>query len=181
SSETNGWSAAVAPRAGLAYSPGKEGKTVVRAGVGLFYSLLPLLAADFASNPERVVSQFDATGLPIGSPIPYTHPYVGNQNPLAGAALPQEPQTSPRNLSWSVGGEHQLRKNVLLRLGYIDSHSTYIFVVNPFTAAPGLQSFIGLSNNGSSHYRELESTVHFKVPDNNEVKDSSIWNRTPGH
>src|SRR5439155_7478154 len=37
SSETNGWSAAVAPRAGVAYSPGNEGKTVIRTGVGLFY------------------------------------------------------------------------------------------------------------------------------------------------
>ncbi len=32
SSETNGWSAAVAPRVGVAYSPGEDGKTVIRAG-----------------------------------------------------------------------------------------------------------------------------------------------------
>src|SRR5262249_19914317 len=51
SSETTGWSAAFAPRVGLSYSPDKQGKTVVRAGAGLFYSVLPLLAAEFAANP----------------------------------------------------------------------------------------------------------------------------------
>src|SRR5215467_12054844 len=180
SSESNGWSAALAPRAGVAYSPGNQGKTVIRAGVGLFYSLLPLLAADFGSNPARVVSQFDAAGLPIGSPASYTYVYVGAVDPLSGAILPQGPGTSPRNLTWNVGGEQQLRKKVLLRLGYIDSHSTYVFVANPFTAAPGEPSFLGLSNNGSSHYREWESTVHFTVHENNEVNASYIWSRTRG-
>jgi len=180
SSESNGWSAALAPRAGVAYSPGSQGKTVIRAGVGLFYSLLPLLAEDFASNPTRVVSQFDAAGLPIGSPASYTYAYVGGVDPLSGLKLPQGPGTSPRNLTWNVGGEQQLRKNVLLRLGYLDSHSTYVFVANPFTAAPGDPSFLGLSNNGSSHYREWESTLHFTVHETNEVNASYIWSRTRG-
>ena len=74
SSETNGWSAAVAPRAGVAYSPGKDGKTVIRAGVGLFYSLLPLLAGDFAANPTRVITPFDAAACQAGFPSPTRMP-----------------------------------------------------------------------------------------------------------
>jgi len=34
STETTGWPFAIAPRAGVAYSPGKSGKTVIRAGTG---------------------------------------------------------------------------------------------------------------------------------------------------
>jgi len=180
SSETKGWSAAVAPRAGVAFSPGRDGKTVIRTGVGLFYSLLPLLAGDFSANPTRVIAPFDTAGLPSGLPVTYTNAYAGGMNPLTASALPSQPGTTPRNLTWNAGVERELRKNMFLRVGYIDSHTTYLFTVNPFTAAPGAQSFLALTNNGSSHYRELESTVHFTFHRNDEVNVSYIWSRTRG-
>ncbi|HLZ51115.1 MAG TPA: carboxypeptidase regulatory-like domain-containing protein [Candidatus Acidoferrum sp.] len=180
SSETAGWSAAIGPRAAIAYSPGKDGKTVIRAGAGLFYSMLPLLAADFGVNPTRVVSQFDSSGQLIGTPVTYTNAYVGGMNPLNGGVLPQEPGTTPRNFTWNVEGDRELRRNVVLRVGYIDSHTTYLFVVNPFTGAAGANSFLGLTNTGSSHYRELESTVRFTVLGHQEVDASYVWSRTRG-
>ncbi len=180
SSETKGWSAAVAPRAGVAFSPGRDGKTVIRTGVGLFYSLLPLLAGDFSANPTRVIAPFDTAGLPSGLPVTYTNAYAGGMNPLTASGLPSQPGTTPRNLTWNAGVERELRKNMFLRVGYIDSHTTYLFTVNPFTAAPGAQSFLALTNNGSSHYRELESTVHFTFHRNDEVNVSYIWSRTRG-
>jgi Carboxypeptidase regulatory-like domain len=181
SSEVMGWSAAFAPRAGIAYSPGKSGKTVIRAGAGLFYSLLPLLAADFAVNPTRVVTMFDpTTGLPIGTPVTYTNAYVGSTNPLTSAILPSGPGTTPRNFTWNVEGDHALKRNLVFRVGYIDSRTTYLFVINPFTGPPGTNSFLGLTNTGTSHYRELESTVHFTVHEHNEVNASYIWSQTHG-
>ena len=180
SSETKGWSAAAAPRAGLAYSPGKDSKTVIRTGAGLFYSLLPLLAGDFATNPVRVVSLFDSAGLPTGLPVTYANAYVGGVNPLSGAALPNQPSTTPRNFTWNAEIERELRRNVIVRVGYIDSHTTYLFVAQPFTAAPGSQSFLGLTNTGSNHYREVETTAHFSLRGSNEVRTSYIWSRTRG-
>ena len=180
SSETKGWSGAVAPRAGVAYSPGKDGKTVIRTGVGLFYSLLPLLAGDFAANPTRVITPFDTAGLPSGPPVTYTNAYAGRMNPLTASALPSQPGTTPRNLTWNIEVERQLRRNVSLRVGYTDSHTTHLFTVNPFTAAPGAQSYLALTDTGSSHYRELESTVHFTFHRNDEVNVSYIWSRTRG-
>ena len=180
SSETKGWSAAVAPRAGLAFSPGKDGKTVIRTGAGLFYSLLPLLAGNFANNPTRAVSLFDTTGQPLGTPVTYANAYVGSVNPLGGGILPSQPGTTPRNFTWNAEVDRELRRNVILRAGYVDSHTTYLFVVNPFTGASGAPSFLGLANNGSTHYREVETTAHFTVRGNNEVNTSYIWSRTRG-
>ena len=180
STETNGWSAALAPRAGVAYSPGKEGKTVIRAGAGLFYSLLPLLAGDFAANPTQVITPFDTAGLPSGPAMTYTNAYAGGLNPLSASGLPTQPDTTPRNLTWNVEVQHALRKNLLLRVGYIDSHTTYLFAVNPFTAAAGGESFLALTNTGSSHYRELESTVHFSFRRTDEINASYVWSRTRG-
>jgi hypothetical protein len=164
----------------MAYTPDKDGKTVIRAGAGLFYSMLPLLAADFGVNPTRVASQFDSTGQLIGAPVTYTNAYVGGTNPLNGDILPQGPGTTPRNFTWSLEGDRELRRNTVLRVGYIDSHTTYLFVVNPFTGAVGQNSFLGLTNTGSSHYREIESTVRFTVHEHQEVNASYIWSRTRG-
>lgn len=180
SSETSGWSAAFAPRLGVAYSPGNSGRTVIRAGAGLFYSLMPLLAADFDANPARVVSLFDTTGLPIGTPVTYTNAYVGGENPLTASVLPNGPTTTPRSFTWNAEVDQEVTRNVVLRVGYIDSHASYLFVVNPFTGAVGEPSFLGLTNTGSSNYRELESTVHFTVRQHNEVNASYIWSRTLG-
>ena len=180
SSETSGWSAAFAPRVAIAYSPGSDGKTVIRAGAGLFYSMLPLLASDFDVNPTRVVSLFDPTGQLIAPPVTYTNAYVGGVNPLNTGILPQGPGTTPRNFTWNVEGDRELRRNVVLRVGYIDSHTTYLFLVNPFTGAPGQNSFLGLTNTGSSHYREIESTVRFTIKEHNEVNASYIWSRSQG-
>ena len=57
--------ALVAPRAGMAYSPGDDGKTAIRAGVGLFYSLLPLLAGDYAANALEGLPS-NAIYFPVG-------------------------------------------------------------------------------------------------------------------
>jgi hypothetical protein len=180
SSETDGWSAVVAPRAGLAYSPGDDGKTAIRAGVGLFYSLLPLLAGDYAANPTQVITPFGPGGIPSGPAITYRNAYVGGLNPLTASSLPNQPDTTPRNLTWNIQLERELRKNVFLRVGYLDSHTSYLFTVDPFTAAAGSPSFLALTNTGSSHYRELESTVRFIFHKNNEVNASYIRSRTRG-
>ncbi|HTQ59820.1 MAG TPA: carboxypeptidase regulatory-like domain-containing protein [Candidatus Solibacter sp.] len=180
SSETAGWSAAFAPRAAIAYSPSKDGKTVIRAGAGLFYSMLPLLASDFDVNPTRVVSQFDSTGLLTGPPVTYTNAYVGGVNPLSTVSLPKEPGTTPRNFTWNVEADRELRRNMVLQVGYIDSRTTYLFVVNPFTGSAGENSFLGLTNTGSSRYREFESTIRFTVRAHDEVNASYIWSRTRG-
>ena len=180
SSESSGWSAAFAPRAGIAYSPGKSGKTVLRAGAGIFYGVLPLLAADFAENPNRTITQFDPTGLPLGPGITYTNAYVDGANPLAPTVLPNGPGTTPRDVTWNAGAERELRQGMHLRVGYLDSHASYLFTVNPFTAPVGGQSFMGLTNTGSSHYRELESTLHYDFHERDQVNFSYIWSKARG-
>jgi hypothetical protein len=180
STETTGWPFAIAPRAGVAYSPGKSGKTVIRAGSGIFYGVLPLLAADFAANPSRTITTFDAAGLPVGAPVTYTNAFVANLNPLTAPALPGKPSTTPRNVTWNGQIEHELHKNLQLRVGYLDSHATYLFTVNPFTSAVGGQSFEGLTNTGSSHYREMEATAHYTLRERDQINVSYIWSRARG-
>ncbi|HEY4978475.1 MAG TPA: carboxypeptidase regulatory-like domain-containing protein [Candidatus Acidoferrum sp.] len=181
STETTGWSIAFAPRAGIAYSPGTGGKTVIRVGAGMFYGVLPLLAANFAANPTRTITDFDTNGTtPIGPSITYTNVYVGSRNPLTATSLASRPDTTPRNVTWNGEIERELRKDLRMKVGYIDSHTSYLFDVQPFTAAGGGPSFMGLTNTGSSDYRELEATLHYTLREHDQVNGSYIWSRARG-
>ena len=180
SSETSGWSAALAPRAGLAYSPGKSGKTVLRAGTGIFYGVLPLLAADFAANPNRTITDFGANGLPLGPGITYTNAYVGGLNPLLSPTAQENPGTTPRNVTWNGEVDQLLRPNLRMRVGYLDSHTTYLFTVQPFTSPTGGTSYMGLTNTGSSHYKELEATIHYDFREHDQLNASYIWSESRG-
>jgi hypothetical protein len=180
STESYGWSAAFAPRAGVAYSPGKSGKTVIRAGAGMFYGVLPLLAGDFAANPSRTITDFDTLGVPTGPSITYTNIYAGSVNPLLGSGLPSKTNTTPRNVTWNGEVDHQLRSDLKLKAAYLDSRTTYLFDVNPFTAPSGAESFMALTNTGSSHYRELEATAHYTLREHDQVNVSYIWSRARG-
>jgi hypothetical protein len=180
STESYGWSAAFAPRAGVAYAPGKAGKTVIRAGAGMFYGVLPLLAGDFAANPSRTITGFDDFGVPTGPSITYTSVYAGSVNPLLGSGLPSKSNTTPRNITWNGEVDRQLRSDLKFKVGYLDSRTTYLFDVNPFTAASGGQSFMALTNTGSSHYHELEATTHYTLREHDQVNVSYIWSRARG-
>jgi len=181
STETTGWPAGAAPRVGLAYSPGKDEKTVIRAGAGLFYGVLPLLASDWAANPARTITQFDASGTQIGLPVTYTNTYTAGLNPLLSPTMPAQPGTTPRNVTWNAGVVRELRKNLQLDLSYLNSHTTYLFVVQPFTAvASANESFMGLTNTGASRYEELEATAHYTFRDSDQIKASYIWSKARG-
>jgi hypothetical protein len=181
STETTGRSAAAAPRVGLAYAPGKDEKTVIRAGAGLFYGVLPLLAANWADNPARTITQFDTSGVAIAPPVTYTNVYTAGLNPLSSPVLTAQPNTTPRNVTWNVGAVRELRRNMQLDVSYLNSRTSYLFVVEPFTAAsPTDESFMGLTNTGSSEYHELEASVHYTFRDSDQFKASYIWSHARG-
>jgi hypothetical protein len=179
--ETTGWAAGAAPRVGLAYSPGKDEKTIIRAGAGLFYGVLPLLAANWAANPARTITEFNTSGLPIGPPITYTNVYTAGLSPLASSGFSQQPDTTPRNVTWNVGAVRELRKNMQLDVGYLNSRTSYLFVVEPFTAgSPTDESFMGLTNTGSSNYHELEASLRYTFRVSDQLKASYIWSQARG-
>ncbi len=180
STETFGWPAAIAPRIGVAYSAGREKRTTIRIGGGVFYGVVPLLAPSFADNPQRSITQFDAQGLPVAPAMIYKNVFAGPFDPLRTPVLPSRPSTSPRNITWNAGIDEELRKNAQLHIGYLDSHTTYLFVVNPFTSSFGSDSFLGLGNNGSSHYRQAQVSLRFQLRRSDQVNASYIWSRSRG-
>ena len=180
SSESFGSRSNLAPRFGVVYSFGKEGKTVVRSGVGLFYDHVSLLAADFTANPDRQVTLFDSTGASLGPPTTFPNLYNGSlglQNPGL-RALPFG--TTPYNVTWNVEGDHELRPSVLLRASLIFSRSYDQFTVSPITNVPANSAAMLLYNNGASAYREFEVTLRFRPTPDTEWNISYVASKARG-
>ena len=141
---------------------------------------MPLLAADFADNPERVVSLFGPIGTIIGTPEVFQNVYVANGQGSIASRIRQDPETSPRSVVADAELDRQLSRTAMLRLSYTFSQTEDLFVMNPIPNAIGSSSILAVSNSGRSQYHEFEVTVHFQLPDRSELNVSYIWSRTRG-
>ena len=160
--QTNGRSAAFAPRTGVTYGLGADRKTVLRAGSGVFYDRVPMLAATFPQNPARVLTLYNANGSIAGGPTVFQNAFVdfGGAGPTVRTA--GDPGTSPRNLTWNLEAERELNSRATLKVSYLQSQTRTLFVVNPWER-PDAESVLGLSPTGNSHYREFQTSVHYRA------------------
>jgi hypothetical protein len=174
STQTIGRDAALAPRAGLAYSF-SSWKTVVRAGAGLIYSHVPLLAEDFAQNQTRVLN------FPSSPSITLQNVYLPG-GVLANSTNPEDVGDSPRTFTWNIESETALRKNVTMRVSYYETHTEELFVVNPILPATpgGTNGFLALQNTGSAHYRQVQVTARYSPNEKAELNASYSWSRARG-
>ncbi len=178
--ETVGRAAAFAPRVGVAYSPGKNQKTIFRAGAGLFYDRVSLLEASFARNPARTVSFFDETGKPIGTPILYHNTYVGNGAGPLSSRVQSAPNSSPRSFVGNIEVDRQLWPTATLRVSWLYSQTRNLFIVNPAPGVFGGDGLLGLFNTGTANYHEFEATLHFRPVRHADLNISYVWSRARG-
>jgi hypothetical protein len=179
SGQTLGEHAAFAPRLGLVYSPGRNAKTIIRSGIGLFYDRLPLLAGDFTQNLTRVVTYYDTLGSPLGPPIVLRNFYEKKDE--HGVVVPSNNRldSTPFNLTWNVEMDQEIRPNVIARVNYLSSRSFEEFIVNPLYNAPGGPVLL-LSNTGGSRYHELETTLRVRARENADFNISYVQSLSRG-
>jgi hypothetical protein len=174
SGQTIGETAAFAPRVGLVYSPGKGGKTIFRAGVGIFNDRVPLLAGDFTSNPTRTVRFFDANGQPVGSPLVFRNAYVKVDEKGRRIIPPgRDLGSTPYNLTWNLELNRELAPHLVLRFSYLSSRTFDEFVVEPLVV-PGSEPILLLTNTGGSRYHEFESTLRFHASSRADLNCSYV-------
>jgi hypothetical protein len=162
-----------APRLGVAYSPSKSdgllgkilggpGKTSIRAGYGIFYSVIqgntigidepqppygtsytnssrPLFATPFinASDGQTHVNPFPFESPPLNASINHPNPNVDFSPflPQAGMTAPPPSNTYPYNENYFFSIERQLAANTVLSLSYVGSQAHHLLVV--YSANPG--------------------------------------------
>lgn len=161
----------VAPRAGVSWNIFPNAGTVLRAGFGLFYDRVPLNVYAFNQYPSRTVTMFDANGQISAGPFLYQNGLgtVDVRYPLVF----QESKAgnfSPRSATGSLQIEQPVTAHVRLRLGYMQSVSSGLVIMN--TEAPNPATNTGaylLSGGGQSRYRQFEVTTRVRLSDQREL------------
>jgi len=136
-----------APRAALTLALTRDRKTLLKAGGGLFYDRVPLIAPAFPQFPDRTLMNFDPAGQVI-STIPYSNAITGGlRNPRSGA--------------WNVEVDRQVMERLLVRVAYQQRNTVYDLIVAPVTTANS--NILSLANNGRDFYREFQITGRYQI------------------
>jgi hypothetical protein len=171
------------PRIGLAWSPdrapgflgkilGGPGKTSIRAGYGIFYSVIegntmaidepqppyglsytspgpPLFATPYmsASNGQFLGNPFPLVFPPLNASA--SHPNAGQGFsqfiPLAGMTAPVPWNTYPYNENYFLSIQRQITENTLFSMSYVGSQAHHLLLV--YSANPGNQALCLKLNN----------------------------------
>lgn len=148
-----------APRAGLAWTPFSNSKTVVRAGYGQFYDHIPLDVYTFGRYPTRVITNYAPDGSVLGGPLTFTNVIGSITGPKSFLIHGQRVagSFSPRGATWNAQVEHKFARLLQLRAIFTDNKSVGLIDFEP--ALLGNSNEIVLNGDGSSRYRQLELTA----------------------
>ncbi len=162
------------PRLALSWSPGKDGKTAIRFGAGIFYARIPGLVVAGPRNTDGVIAgniffaNFLCTGAGLGGcpAYPGIVPTAGFSPFNPGIAVFAKDFKNPRTIQYSASIERELAKGLSFLVAYNFAKSTRLtrFVnrgdgrlypggVSPFERANG--SGIGEIRSTESSARSL--------------------------
>jgi hypothetical protein len=127
-----------------------------------------------------VLSFFDPSGALLGPPTILQSAYLPAGAPAIMPSTQLDPETSPRTFTWDVEIEHEVRKNVSLRVGYLDNQTTGLFVLDPLLSLTGGNGILALRNTGASHYRQAQVAAHYRPNDNTDLNVSYTWSQALG-
>ena len=182
--QQNNWN--LQPRVGVAWDPSRNGRTVARAGYGLYVNQPTLqVVAGTTANP------------PLSTPLSYSGPVgFGTAGGLA-RATGLAPSTVDPNFtnttmqSWNVNLQQEVLRNVAVMVGYFGGKGSHLRIsrninqptdgVRPFpTVSPSspilpgvpLGNITQVESSGRSSYRALWASVHGRVSDRLRVTAS---------
>ena len=160
-----------APRIGFVFAPTRDNRTAIRGGIGLFYDKIPLNVAVFPEIPAQTITQFASDGITIVQPpTTYTH-VIATQNRTLHL---------PYSLGATLQFDRELRRNLLLRIGYEHREGSREFYVNPVSPEAQQIAELQLLNSGHQTYDELLAMLRWQPTERMTIIGSYVRSRAFG-
>ncbi len=154
------------PRAGISYSPGKDGKTAIRVGAGLYFARIPGLIVAGPRNTDGVIAgniffaNFLCPTVAACPRFPGIVPTAGFTPFNPGIAVFSKDFKNPRTFQFSASVEREVVKNlnVLVAYNYARTRHLTVFVNrNDSRLYNGTAIFERPNGSGVSEIRSTES------------------------
>lgn len=159
----------LAPRLGFAYVLTSDQKTVLRGGVGLFYDKVALNVGVFPQLQERMVTRHGLDGVAIlDGPRRFRNVLAENRF------------RTPRSVSLNLEIDRELRRGVLLRVGYAQREGRHEYVVEPIELADG-SGLLQVAATGRSRYREFQVTTVWRISEFSTLNASYVRSQSEGN
>ena len=155
----------LAPRLGVAWRLTSDGRTVLRAGGGLYYDSSMSIATDILNGGPLNIQHFTSLShAPFSSQLSYGF--------MPGLALPQVAQ-------WNVSLEHGFGANDVLSAGYVGAAGRGLLRRELGGPADSSTSYTALTNdNGTSDYDALQVQYQRRFRGGLEAHVSYTWSHS---
>jgi hypothetical protein len=153
-----------APRLGIAFSPGKSGRTVFRAGGGLYYDSSLSIATDVINSGPMNISQFSRQiGFTSGI--------------LSFGIMPN--LTLPRVAQWNFSVEHSLSARDTVSISYVGAAGRQLIRREVGGLGNSPTAWVALTTNrASSDYHSLAAQYRRRVARGLEALLSYAWSHS---
>jgi hypothetical protein len=172
----------VAPRAGISWNPFSHAGTVIRAGVGVFYDRVPLSVYSYSSYPNETVTMYGPGGQISSGPFFYLNGLGTVSSKSRFVFTESEPGNfTPRATTGSIRIEQPVTERLMLRIGYMQTESTGLVILNSTAPDPVTNTGIRLlSGGGQSRYAQFESTARVRLDENRQLFFSYVRSHARG-
>ncbi len=170
------------PRFSVLYSPAKNGRTVVRGGIGIFYDRTSGVGASTEQEISDEISNLSPNFMLI--PVRRVTNYAANgTTPIDGPRLFEPkidgPLRTPQSLRWSIQVDQGITKELTVRFGYLRRTVKNDLLFEP-SVGLGNTGAILLSSNGRSRYDEFQFVTTYSKPGFGQWNASYVFSRSRG-